>query len=81
MVASLVGIHQLAVDGNLVDAIVSLNKFGLKAEFVFYGSRQTGGHGQKASLYTVGDLNTEGLLFGGTVHAGFPYFWMYYLKI
>ena len=55
----LVIVDFIVVNDNFKYAAMSLHKFSIKAESIFYGCRQTGGNGQVISLGAVSDLNSN----------------------
>ena len=59
MLTSHIGIHQGIIDGNLVNAVVSLNEVGVQAKFVFDAGRQTGGYGSVVSDPAVLDAQSH----------------------
>ena len=54
--------NEIAVDGDLKDATMSLFQAGSCTEIVFDCGCQTGCRRKETSFYTVGDFNSEGLL-------------------
>ncbi len=58
----LIAVNEIAVDGDLKDATMSLFQGRCCAEIVFDCGRQTGCRGKETSFYTVGDFKSEGLL-------------------
>ena len=54
---ALIGENDFIIDGDLIDAIVALDQFGLHAELFRDHSRQTGGAAEKPSFHAVGNPN------------------------